>query len=179
MCSKTKRIKLFFIAAFILFAAGCGEGIEPGLDPVTNPRLFGFAGTIDFIGDWPDSVMRTHIVVFRNPLLTAADFNPLNLAFVSDSIPYNTQSFRYFSTVNPMFPIALAGEYKYVAVVQSKAISLSLNREDWYVVGLYQAPPNSGTPAAINIPSAGIVDNINIVCDYNNPPPQPPGGEPR
>lgn len=179
MCSKNKTKFILLTVILLTTLFGCEGGIEPGLDPVTHPRLFGFAGTIDFIGSWPDSVTRTHIVVFRNPLLSAADFNPLNLAFVSDSIPYNTTSIRYFSTVNPFFPIATAGEYKYVAVVQSKAISLSLNREDWYVVGLYQVPSNSGTPAAINVPSAGVVDNINMICDYNNPPPQPPGGEPR
>ncbi len=179
MCLKTKIKKIFLTTLLLISLIGCEGGIDPGLDPATHPRPFGFAGTIDFIGAWPDSVMRTHIVVFRNPLLSAADFNPLNLAFVSDSIPYNTQSIRYFSTVNPLFAIATPGEYKYVAVVQSKAISLSLNREDWYVVGLYQVPPTSGTPASINVPNAGIVDNVNIICDYNNPPPQPPGGEPK
>ena len=64
---------------------GCDKGIAP-------QEVTGFSGTIDFLGEWPDSIARTHLVVFENPLNSNADFNPLNLRYVSLEIPYGTRT---------------------------------------------------------------------------------------
>ncbi len=61
-----------------------------------------------------------------------------------------------------------------MAVAQSSKENVSLNRADWYVVGLYFNEGDSTRPGILTIPDNTFVKNMNIVCDFNNPPPQPP-----
>jgi hypothetical protein len=165
------KFLLFSYIVLILFITGCDKGIAPE----TETGVTGFSGTITFSGEWPDSVQRTHLVVFRNPLNSAADFNILNLSYVSKGIPYGSELFIHTSNDSAVVEIS-AGVYSYIAVAQSKSPELSLNRPDWYVIGVYYLPGDSSKPGSLNIPANTIVNNINIHCDYNNPPQQPPGG---
>ncbi len=165
---------LFFI--LIIFLAGCDKGIAPVSE---ETQQAGFSGTINFIGTWPDSVKRTHIVVFKDPLNSAADFNAFNLRYVSLDIPFGTRVFNYSSLDSALVPQTgqlQPGEYSYVAVAQSSTPQISLNRQDWVVVGLYTDPNDSTKPGKLIIPNNTLVRGINITCDFNNPPPQPPGG---
>jgi len=155
------------IVASILFYS-CGEGIAP--EPV---RQTGFSGTVTFIGNWPEGVTRTHIVVFKDPLLSSGDFNAFNLKFVSVEIPYGTTVFEYNSADTAVIKIN-EGEYSYVAVAQQKTPNVSLLRKDWYVVGVYYADGDTTKPGKLIIPKNTLVKNINIKCDFDNPPPQPP-----
>jgi hypothetical protein len=166
-------VKYFsFIPPLILLIINlsCGEGIAP--EPIVQT---GFSGTVSFVGNWPQGITRTHIVVFKDPLLTAGDFNAFNLKFVSIEIPYGSQVFDYNSADTAVVPIS-EGEYSYVAVAQQKTLNVSLNRKDWFVVGVYYAGGDITKPKMLVIPQNTLVKNINIICDFNNPPPQPPGG---
>jgi hypothetical protein len=165
-----KFIIVILSAILVFFILSCGEGIAP--EPIVQT---GFSGTITFIGDWPAGVTRTHIVVFKDPLLSAGNFNAFNLKFVSVEIPYGSASFSYNSADTSVVPIS-EGEYFYVAVAQQKTPTVSLNRKDWYVVGVYYAGGDTTKPGKLIIPNNTLVQNINIICDFNNPPPQPPGG---
>ena len=69
-----------------------------------------------------------------------------------------------------------AGEYAYLAVAQSKTELLSLNRSDWYVVGLYSVDASQQISAPLIILENEMKSDVNILCDFNNPPIQPPGG---
>jgi hypothetical protein len=162
---------LFLTSLLLLILSfSCGEGIAP--EPIIQT---GFSGTITFIGDWPEGVTRTHIVVFKEPLLTAGDFNAYNLKFVSVEIPFGATSFNYNSADTAVVPIS-EGEYSYVAVAQQKTENVSLNRKDWFVVGVYYAGGDTTKPGKLVIPTNTLVQDINIICDFNNPPTQPPGG---
>jgi hypothetical protein len=166
-------VKYFsFILPLILLiiTISCGEGIAP--EPIVQT---GFSGTITFAGNWPEGITRTHIVVFKDPLLTAGDFNAFNLKFVSIEIPYGSTVFNYNSADTAVVPIS-EGEYSYVAVAQQKTPNVSLNRKDWFVVGVYYIGGDTIQPGKLVIPKITLVKNINIICDFNNPPPQPPGG---
>ena len=44
------------------------------------------------------------------------------------------------------------------------------------LAAVYYTNGNTSAPGIISIPKDGYVDNINIYCDFDNPPPQPPGG---
>lgn len=166
--------KLIFTFIFSLFLlAGCGEGITP--EPEVQQVKEGFGGTITFSGTWPQGVKRTHIVAFKDPLLTQYDFNPVNLAFVSDSIPYGINQVIYSSVINPIISIK-SGTYSYLAVAQSKTPNVSFNRKDWYVIGVFYTAGDTTKPGSLVIPAGNFVKDINIKCDFNNPPPQPPGG---
>ena len=165
------KFTYFIPIVFLVFTFGCNEGIAP--KPIeTQP---GFGGRITFSGEWPADVTRTHIVMFKDPLNDASDFNILNIRYISNEIPYNSQYFDYTSEDNYLDGGLQPGDYAYLAVAQSKSTSLSLNREDWYVVGVFSADTTQ-QPAILTLPSGTFVQNINITCDFNNPPPQPPGG---
>lgn len=155
----------------MLFVISCDKGISP--EPEALPKEAGFGGNIVFKGIWPPDVRRTHIVAFRNPLKSVSDFNVLNLAFVGDSIPYGTKQIVFSSLISPLIPIK-AGEYNYLAVAQSKSPALSLDRKDWYVVGVYYAGSDTSKPGVLRIPESTFIPDINITCDFDNPPPQPP-----
>lgn len=164
-----KRIILPVLFITILISEGCDKGIEPR----PADEVPGFSGRITFVGAWPDSIKRTHIVVFDSLLEDANDFNVFNLKFVSDSIPVGINYYDYDSRNNPFLPIA-AGEYAYVAVVQQKTENISFSRNDWTVAGIYYAYGDTTHPGQLIIPDKTLIRNINILCDFNNPPPQPP-----
>lgn len=166
--------QLFLLFILILLMNGCDGGIEPQPENMQT----GFGGKINFIGEWPDSVIRTHLVVFKNPLKSVGDFSPLNLRFVGEEIPFGTVEYNYSSLDTIVFlGIDIQpGDYAYVAVAQSAVIELSLNREDWFVAGLYYNEGDTTKPGTLQIIENVFVNSINIICDFNNPPPQPPGG---
>lgn len=148
----------------------CGEGIAP--EPI---RQTGFSGTVTFIGEWPNGITRTHIVVFKDPLLSPGDFNAYNLKFVSVEIPYGSSVFNYNSADTSVVKIG-DGEFSYVAVAQQKTLNVSLLRKDWTVVGVYYTGGDTTKPGKLIIPKNTLVKSVNINCDFNNPPIQPPGG---
>jgi hypothetical protein len=160
----------------ILTLIGCGKGIEP--EPERQPE--GFGGTIFFSGQWPQNVTRTHIVAFKNPLNTPNDFNAFNLGYVSLEIPFGVSEFNYSTLDSAIFPINTrlqAGTFSYIGVAQQTTVNLTLNRADWFVIGIYTLPGNDSIPGSVIVPPGEYIDNINIYCDFSSPPPQPPGNE--
>jgi len=164
-----KRIILPALFILILIAEGCDKGIEPR----PADEVPGFGGRITFVGTWPDSIKRTFIVVFDSLLEEPDDFSLFNIKFISDSLlPLGIQFFDYDSRINPIIPIE-AGNYAYLAVVQQSTPTISLDRKDWIVAGVYYSFGDTTHPGELRIPDKTFVKNINIWCDYNNPPPQP------
>jgi hypothetical protein len=162
---------LILILAFI--ALSCNKGLSP---VSADENVASFSGTILFKGDWPKNVTRTYLVVFQDPLVSASDFNVLNLKYLSLEIPYGVSEYDYNSADSSYIQIK-AGEYSYIAVAQQTTPELSLERKDWTVVGVYYANDDTAQPGKLIIPQNTLVKNINIVCDFNIPPPQPPGGQ--
>ncbi len=166
-----RKISFTLSIIFILYNYGCNKG----LSPLSADQKAGFSGTITFVGDWPEGVTRTHLVVFQHQLKSSLDFNVINLKYISLEIPYGVKTYNFNSTDSSYIPIT-AGTFEYVAVAQSKTPDLSLNRIDWFVSGVYYSESDTSKPGVLDIPENTLVKNINIVCDFNNPPPQPPGG---
>lgn len=167
------------IAFLVFFHIACENGIEP--KPETDSeQVSGFKGTVTFVGEWPDSIQRTHIVIFKSPLLQPTDFVLTNLRFISNEIPFGTIAYNFSSLDSAVIPPEPGpfepGEYAYVAVAHQATENLSLSRRDWFVSGVYYADNDSTIPGVMVIPTDRMIENINITCDFNNPPPQPPGG---
>lgn len=166
---------LFLIIISLLFLK-CDGGIAPG-----EPELgiTGFKGKITFTGNWPLGIKRTHLVAFKAPLLQEYDFFPPNLSIIIDTIAYGSREYNYNSIDNNLIADSQieAGEYAYVVVVQSKIENLSLFREDWTVAGVYCINNDQTKPRTMVIQKDRMTKDININCDFNNPPPQPPGGK--
>ncbi len=175
--SKKKKYFGFFIlaVAFVYLIVSCDHGIEP--EPLGTS---GFSGTITFVNEWPDSVKRSFLVVFKDPLISDSNFTITNLRFLSREIPLGAQTHEFSSLDSAYIPQTPgpfpSGSYSYVAVVQQSTDLLSLNRRDWFVSGLYYAFGDTIKPGTMVIPDSTFVENINIRVDFNNPPPQPPGG---
>lgn len=166
----------YILPVIILFLLlSCDEGIGP----VGEREPTGFSGTITFLGDWPSGITRTHIVLFKNPLNSTDDFNFFNIKYVSQEIPYGSDTLQYNTTEPAVLPESgylASGVYSYLAVAQSKTIDLSLERADWVVVGLYFANGSTTQPGTVTISEGVVLDSVNIICDFDNSPPQPPGG---
>ncbi|MCX6175268.1 MAG: hypothetical protein NTZ27_10995 [Ignavibacteriales bacterium] len=168
-------IFLMIICFSVYFITGCDKGIEPEPEKVVIGQT-GFRGTITFVGAWPDSVKQTMLVVFKNQLVNGQDFGLPNLSFVVGPIPNNSPEYIYSSDVNSfssLFTIA-AGQFSYVVVAQSKKESISLDRKDWFIVGVYCIGNDQSKPGTMTIQDGAMTHGIDINVDFNNPPPQPP-----
>ena len=170
------KLKIFtFILALILLIS-CDHGIAPpGAMPAVEP---GFSGKVTFTGSWPCNVYETYVVLFKNPLLDSLDFNIQNLYFVSAPIPAGSKEFL-FSTKDSRNVISNVkpGHYSYLAVAQQLK-PYSFNRKDWFVAAVYYPDGDSSKAGEFNLPENTFLKNINILCDFNHPPVQPPGGKP-
>jgi len=165
-------ILLALVVSFSIIS--CDKGIAPY--PEVNAGQVGFDGKVTFYGSWPDSVQQTYIVVFKQALQSSSDFFPPNLSYVVGPIPYGTTEYSYNSIDNngvSSFSLT-PGSYNYVVVAQSTKSTLSLNRSDWTVVGIYYLSGDTTNPGTLIIKSGEITHNINITCNFDNPPPQPP-----
>lgn len=170
-----KLFKYFLIILPLLTILGCDKGIVPASAEEEQLNT-GFSGIITFSGAWPDSVKNTILVVFIDPLNSPASFSVFNVGYISHPIPYGVTEFHFSTIIDSGFVPIQAGSYSYIAVAQSKKAVLSLNRSDWDVVGIYYTDGDTTQPGKLEIPKNTMVNNINIICDFNHPPPQPPGG---
>jgi len=180
MSTKSKiKILSIIIVCFFMILASCDS--ENGIAP--KPAVeqeFGFNGNIVFYGAWPDSIRRIILVVFKDPLINPDDFVITNIGFLSFELPLGVQTYQYSSldsAIIALTPFEIPPSiYHYVAVVQQSTDELSLSRRDWIVTGVYYANGDTTMPGILTIPENAFVNNINIYCDFENPPPQPPGG---
>ena len=161
----------FFLIIFSVSFISCDKGIEPYREE-TEADLTSFEGKVTFIGTWPEGVMRTYIVVFSEP----SRFDVSTLNFIIGPIPYNSTEFIYNSIENNLglIPTLNPGEYPYIIVAQSKTPELSLSRKDWTVAGVYYLDGDTTNPGKVKIEKGKVTTGINIICDFNNPPVQPP-----
>lgn len=172
-----KIIKSLTVIILIYFCFSCDQGISPLPE---QPEISGFEGTISFVSPWPDSITRTHLVIFKRPLLSPADFVLTNLKYISAPIPFGIQNYK-FSSMDTAFIPPLPGpfepgEYAYVAVAHQTTEEISLARSDWFVSGVYYANNDSTKPGVLVIKENKVTRNVNIKVDFNRLPPQPPGG---
>ncbi len=169
-----KKITAIILLTILLIS--CDKGIEPYPEPV-DPENTSISGTVTFTGEWPSGVARTHIVLFKNLIQVEGDFFPPNLSYVSNEIDSGTVLLEYDSRTNNLLDVKLApGNYQYIVVAQSTKEELSLDRKDWFVVGVYYTNGDNSKPGSIIINEGRVTEGVNINCDFDNPPPQPPGG---
>ncbi len=170
------KLKIFTFILLLIILSSCDHGIAP---PAALPTVEpGFSGKVTFVGQWPDSVVQTYVVLFKNPLLDSLDFNIQNLRFVSVPIPKGSREFL-FSTKdkNNVLSNVEPGHYAYLAVAQQLK-ALSFNRKDWFVAAVYYPDGDSTKAGEFTLPENTFLENVNILCDFNHPPVQPPGGKP-
>ena len=168
------KLKFFIFVLFIALFNSCNHGIAPIAAPEVNP---GFSGKVTFKGTWPTDVAQTYVVLFKNPLKDSSDFNMFNLNFVSAPIPQGSKEFT-FSTEDPKNVLCKVepGQYAYLAVAQQKK-AFSFNRKDWFVAGVYYPNGDTSKAGEFILPENTFLKNVDILCDFDHPPVQPPGGK--
>jgi hypothetical protein len=167
------RKLIYIILPFVFLFTSCDKGLSPDL----ADEIVGFGGTVTFSGKWDPTITQTHVVVFEEPLLSVSDFNVFNLKYVSSSIPNGTISYNYTTNDEEALISSIEpGSVSYIAVAQSLKDTITLSRKDWIVIGIYYEEGDSSRPGKLTIPESGFIENINIYCNFNNLPPQPPGG---
>ena len=177
--SRTKiKILSIIIICFFMIMVSCDSdhGIAPKQIEDTE---FGFGGNLVFYGAWPDSIKRIILVVFKDPLIDPGDVVITNIGLLSFELPLGVQTYQYSSLDSALIPLIQydipPSVYHYIAVVQQSTDELSLDLKDWFVTGVYYADGDTITPGILTIPEDTFVEDINIYCDFDNPPPQPPG----
>ena len=88
-----RSVYLFLLSIIIIIA--CDKGLSPDL----GEEKAGFSGTITFSGEWNPAINETHIVVFKDPLLSIDDFNVFNLKF---EVKQSQMVRRYINTLQMM-----------------------------------------------------------------------------
>lgn len=166
------KLSNWLISILLIVTVSCDKGLAPETENVEP----GFSGTITFTGDWPEDVTATHIVLFRDPLISEEDFSAENLIFISEEIEFGTRLFNYSTLENALIGNVVPGEYAYLAVAQTNSQFISLEREAWMVAGVYYNDGDTSQPGTVIVPANTFVTGMNITCDFNNPPEQPPGG---
>lgn len=175
------KIKFLIVSIVYLVIVTFSCNSEHGIAPKPNgEQEFGFGGNIVFYGAWPDSIRRMVLIVFKNPLTSPNDFVLQNIRLLSLELPLNVQSIQYSSidsSIIPLIPDDISPSvYNYVVVAQQSTDEVSLARKDWFVSGVYYAAGDTSSPGILTIPEDTYIENVNIYCDFDNPPPQPPGG---
>lgn len=170
MFIKNLKKNIYFFLPFLFITISCNEGLAPQ----PEDKETGFGGTITFVGEWNPDINFTFLVVFDSLLTELNDFNAFNLKYLSTQIPNGISSYQYSSNDSSLIKIT-AGDYEYVAVIQSTSEEITFNRIDWFVSGIYYANGDTTKPGRLVIPENTFINNVNIICDFNNPPPQPPG----
>jgi len=163
---------IFFIFLFGLSA--CNHGIAPLEEPSVTP---GFEGKVFFKGSWPTGQYSQIIVtLFKNPILDSTDFNLMNLRFVSKPVPDGVKEFKYSTKDKDNFLSNVeAGEYAYLAVAMQVRPN-SFARRDWKIIGVYIPNGDSSKAGRIIIPPDTFLKDVNITCDFDHLPVQPPEG---
>lgn len=149
-----------YIIAFAMFTlfAGCSAGLEPLGNKLT--------GKVIYRGEWmpADSIKDLRVVAFKNyPPGDIINEVITGQAIFSESLlPYFADS-AYFSIEIPETPVT----YKYIAVARQYGSLF-----EWVAMGVYTNDYQTFEPLPVTI-SSGEVENINIIVDFANTPPQP------
>ncbi len=157
--------KKIFILSTLFFFLSCDHGLKPP-ETETSPAYEepGFGGTVYFKGTWPDTIYDLRVVAFRKyPPQDIINEVIQGKAKFSETLPNKVDSAKYQV-------LADTGKWEYVVVALQYGSNIF---SDWKAIGVYDTTPEDTIPTPIYIPYGKFLRNININCDFNNPPPQP------
>jgi hypothetical protein len=160
---------LLLFLAFLLFSGGCDHGLEP-----SRPVQPGFAGTIHFEGQWPSDTIEIRLIASQVWRQFTSYTEIIQLVAYTDSVkiypppaenglPMGRDSVHYDFPVPP-------STYRYIAVAQRFGTNPFA---DWRIIGVYDGRSGTLEPKEVIVLSDQHVSGIDILVDFNNPPPQP------
>ena len=171
--NRTRFTAILFAACFLSYS-----GCDTGLGPIVEPS--GFTGVIRF-KNWPtaDSVRDLRLVAFDTyPSDSAGIFLALLSGRVAvypadltaaGSLPKFVDSVAFTVTTKVGINFKYQ-QYGYVIVAQLYGPNAFA---DWRPAGVYTLQPNTFNPAPVFLRVNRFSTNIDILVDFQNPPPKP------
>lgn len=183
-----KRLVLL-LSLIIVAYAGCDQGLAPLNIPPPDPNApTGFGGVIYF-RNWPprDSVdivvQELRLAAFkRAPRDTTGIFYEYLIGNVLIYPPVGTTAFAKRDSLGNLrdsihYAIyfrpgvdSLPATYTYIALAWRDGPNVLA---DWRPAGLYTTQPGTFNPGRITVKKNIFLRNIDIHCDFRNPPPRP------
>lgn len=164
---------LCFIFALLTFS-GCDKGLSP---PLPDKVDQGINGKIYYQGNYPDSLREHRLIAAKmyrkyrsineilNLILSGSDSIQVYPPIAGPPLPLTKiDSLEYKFSLPP-------ATYKYIAVVQSTGDLIDSTK--WKVVGVYATYNEIFQPYEVTVKLGEYIENINIIVDYDNLPPQP------
>jgi hypothetical protein len=184
---------MFSVALLVFISGGCDKGLTPPPPPPAAPpelrdSITGFGGVISF-RNWPpldsvdQQVQELRLVAFKNPPI---DTSGLIIEFLRgnvlvfprigttayskrDSSGRLRDTIRYSIEFTPGVD-SLPFTYSYIAIAWRYGTNFFA---DWRPAGLYTTQPGTFIPGAITVREYRYLRNIDVNCDFRNPPPIP------
>jgi hypothetical protein len=170
-----KRIikSILLLSAFLLLLDGCDHGLEP-----SRPVQPGLSGLIRFQGTWPADTLEIRLIASQAWRKFTSFTEIITLVINTDSVkiypaPVDTGLPMGRDSVSYEFPVP-PSKYRYIAVVQRFGIN---PLADWRIIGVFDGETATQMPVDVVVPTDQVVPNINILVDFDNPPPQPFQGD--
>lgn len=154
----------------LLFCSGCDKGLAPLNEPS------GFSGVIRF-KNWPQNVYELRLLAFSKFPSDSASLLLTLLGGGAAVIPAvgtpgfpkdGRDSLQYsFTTEGSTLQV---GNYEYIVFAWRYGTGLF---SDWRPAGVYTLSPSTFTPTPVRVLLHRIQPNVDILVDFNNPPPRP------
>jgi hypothetical protein len=168
---KHTLVSVTVVSTYAFLLCGCDKGLAPLNEPS------GFSGVIRF-QNWPpqDSVLDLRVVAFKQYPTDSSGILVELLAgravvypaVTGPGFPRFVDSVQYEFTTDGS-PLQIT-KYDYVVVAWRYGPNFF---SDWRPAGVYTTQPNTFIHAPVRVLLHKILQDINIQCDFRNPPPRP------
>lgn len=184
------RVATTLCAVLLICYSGCDKGLAPPppIPPLDPNAPTGFGGIIRF-RNWPppDSVdlviQELRIAAFKSP---PVDTTGLLVEFLLGNVviypPVGTTAYSkrdsagnlrdtiHYSIFFTPGVDSLPASYSYIAMAWRYSSNIFA---DWRPAGLYTTQPGTFNPGSITVRKNVFIPNVDINCDFRNPPPRP------
>ena len=144
---RSQALAAAVVIAALLATTGCDRGLE------AEPPLTGIAGTVTFLGDWPEEIGEVAVAVYRDLPEEVEDL--FGLSGTDQDVPLGSGSYDYF------VPLAREGTYRWIIV--------AWRRPDAFwdftsLLGCYQVEGDL-LPGVVEVTPGQVTTGIDITID--------------
>ena len=146
-CRRGSRALAAAAIAAVLAATACDRGLE------AEPPLTGIAGTVTFLGEWPQEIGEVAVAVYRDLPEEVEDL--FGLSGTDQGVPLGSRSYDYF------VPLAREGTYRWIIVAWRRPEAF------WdftSLLGCYHVEGDS-LPGAVEVTPGQVTSGIDLTID--------------
>jgi len=160
------RSIILIMAGLLILACYGGHGLSPTGQDATGSS--GISGTVQFIGNWPDSTLQVNVVASKTYPRNITDKDSMyNFVIkellieniqLSDTLPMNIDQYNYKLNLKP-------GVYEWILIAWFPDIPEYLMGVK--ELGAYYMNSDS-IPESVYVPPGEFVKKIDIIADFKN-----------